>query len=66
MKTLKTPFNKSAYPELPNIVYFVLDICGKNALFIPRSAKPNAGKIKDIEQILIGLFCDYSKFMKNP
>lgn len=56
MKTLKIPFNESAYPELPNIVCFVLDIYGKNALFIPRSAKPNAEKSKILNQYWLDYF----------
>ena len=40
---------KLAYPALPIIACFVLYIYHKNALFIPCSAKPNVGQIKDIK-----------------
>lgn len=30
------------------------------ALFIPHGTNPNEGQIKDIKQILVGLFCEYN------
>ena len=54
---------KVSLPHTSNHCFSVLYIYGKNALFIPCSAKPNARQIKDIEKILFGLFREYNKSM---